>query len=70
MLQDLLVKDQRNKMEQGENGVGNSLDEDDVAVVRHEREKCYCDEKCAACELSDVFSAFARWAMDSTPFQA
>ncbi|XP_074615858.1 F-actin-uncapping protein LRRC16A-like [Acropora palmata] len=30
---DLLVKDQRNKMEQGENGVANSVDEDDVAVV-------------------------------------
>ena len=57
-------------MEQGENGVANSVDEDDVAVVRHERENCDCDERCAACELSDVFSAFARWVMNSSPFQA
>ena len=64
------MRDQRNKMEQGENGVANSVDEDDVAVVRHERENCDWDERCAACELSDVFRAFARWVMNSSPFQA
>lgn len=46
LLQDLLVKDQRNKMEQGENGLGNSVEEDEVATVRHERENCDCGEMC------------------------